>query len=78
MVVMDFFVEFEKMPWTGSLTGPFLGKLFQSFRDDQDVYGIVKANLVVLAATVYARDPSQFNVFQNEHFLWFLGKFLNS
>lgn len=34
MVIMDFFVEFEKMPWTGKLTGPFLEKLFLSFRDD--------------------------------------------
>lgn len=28
LVIMDFFVEFEKMPWTGKMTGPFLAKLF--------------------------------------------------
>ena len=28
MALMDFFVEFDKMPWTGSLTGPFLARLF--------------------------------------------------
>jgi hypothetical protein len=38
---MDFFVEFEKMPWTGKLTAPFLAKLFENFRGEQDMYGLV-------------------------------------
>ena len=78
MALMDFFVEFDKMPWTGGLTGPFLARLFQNFRGDQDVYGLVQTNLVVLAASVYARDPTQFNIFQSEDYLWFLAKYCNS
>ena len=42
------------------------------------MYGLVQSNLVVLAASVYARDPNLFNVFQNDHFLWFLAKYCNS
>ena len=76
MALMDFFVvEFNKMPWTGSLTGPFLARLFQNFRGEADVYGLVQTNLVILAASVYARDPTQFNVFQSDDFLWFLSKY---
>ena len=58
LTLMDFFTQFEKMPWTGQLTGPFLARLFQNFRGEQDMYGLVQANLVVLAASVYARDPA--------------------
>ena len=79
MALMDFFVvEFNKMPWTGSLTGPFLARLFQNFRGEADVYGLVQTNLVILAASVYARDPTQFNVFQSDDFLWFLSKYCQS
>ena len=78
MTLMDFFVQFDQMPWTGNLTGPFLAKLFSNFRDDKDVYGLVQSNLVVLAASVYGRDPSKLNVFDNQDFLWFLAKFCNS
>ena len=78
MALMDFFVQFDQMPWTGNLTAPFLAKLFSNFRNDQDVYGLVKSNLVVLAASVYGRDPTKLNVFDNEDFLWFLTKFCNS
>ena len=42
------------------------------------MYGLVQANLVVLAASVYSRDPTQFNVFQSEDFLWFLSNYCNS
>lgn len=75
---MDFFVQFNEMPWTAELTAPFLARLFQNFRDDQDVYGLVQTNLVVLAASVYAQDPTKFNVFENQDFLWFLAKYCNS
>ena len=34
MTLMDFFIQFDQMPWTGNLTGPFLAKLFSNFRDD--------------------------------------------
>ena len=34
--------------------------------------------MVVLAASVYAKDPDEFNVFESEDFLWFLRKFCNS
>ena len=34
LALMDFFVEFEKMPWTGKLTAPFLAKLFENFRGE--------------------------------------------
>ena len=54
MALMDFFVQFNEMPWTAELTAPFLARIFQNFRDDQDVYCLVKTNLVVLAASVYA------------------------
>ena len=41
LTLMDFFTQFEKMPWTGQLTGPFLARLFQNFRGEQDMYGLV-------------------------------------
>ena len=69
---MDFFAEFHKMPWTGNLTGPFFEKLFQHIKGGQDHYGLVQTNLVVLAASVYTRDPTQFNVFASPDFLFFL------
>ena len=75
---MDFFGLFEKMPWTATLTGPFLIELFSNFKDDQDVYGFVKSNMVVLAASVYAKNPDEFNVFESEDFLWFLKKYSKS
>ena len=75
MALMDFFVKFNNMLWTAKLVAPFLAQLFLNFRDDQDVYGLVQANLVVLAASVYAQNPSQFNVFENSDFLWFLQKY---
>ena len=34
--------------------------------------------MVVLAASVYAKDPDEFNVFESEDFLWFLRKFCKS
>jgi len=78
MALMDFFGLFETMPWTANLTGPFLFELFSNFKEDQDVYGFVKSNMVVHAASVYAKDPDEFNVFESDDFLWFLKKYCNS
>lgn len=33
---------------------------------------------MVLASAVYARNPTSFNVFASDDFLWFLRKFVNS
>ena len=41
MAIMDFMIEFDKMPWTGSIIAPFLQNLFANFKNDQDVYGLV-------------------------------------
>ena len=60
------------MPWAGNIIGPFLAELFKNLRDGKDAYGLVQSNLVVLASSVYAQNPDQFNVFENEDFLWFL------
>jgi hypothetical protein len=76
--MMDFMIAFDKMPWTGTIIGPFLQSLFANFKDGQDVYGLVQSNLVVLASAVYANNPSSFNVFASDDFLWFLRKFVHS
>jgi hypothetical protein len=69
---------FSAIPWAADLTGPFLIELFSTFRDDQDVYGMVKTNLVVLAANLYSTNPDEFDVFDCDDFLWFLTKFCAS
>jgi hypothetical protein len=33
MGIMDFFVGFDKMPWTGSVIAPFLQNLFANFKE---------------------------------------------
>ena len=78
IAMMDFMISFDKMPWTGTIIAPFLQSLFANFKDGQDVYGLVQSNLVVLASAVYANNPSSFDVFASQDFLWFLRKFINS
>ena len=78
LALMDFFTQFDAIPWAGNIVGPFLAQLFKNLRDGRDSYGLVQSNVMVLASSVYAQDPSQFNVFENDDFLWFLSKYCSS
>ena len=78
LALMDFLTQFDSMQWAGGIVGPFLADLFKNLRDGKDVYGLVQSNLVVLASSVYAQNPSQFDVFENQDFLWFLSKYCGS
>jgi len=71
-------IHFDKMPWTAEVMGPFLRNLFAAFKNDQDVFGLVQSNLVVLASAVYANNPASFDVFASEDYLWFLRKLICS
>jgi hypothetical protein len=41
IAIMDFMVNFDRMPWTGAIIAPFLQKVFANFKDDHDMYGLV-------------------------------------
>ena len=72
MALAPFFSEISKLDYTVDTTIPFLTKLFKEFRDGKDVYDIVQADLVTLAASIYSHNPSYFKVFENDDVLWFL------
>jgi hypothetical protein len=44
--------------------------MFEHYKDN-DTYGVVSNNLVILGAHIYSKNPETFNALNNPNYLWF-------